>query len=305
MYMRKDNWFLSRLRGFWKEYRNLVKAAYVIAVVLAVFGLTQYNAAVSDPVMKHVKAETLERLTFEGEGTETQASVQTDKNIAMFSILGAYPFGQAGFLNQNQTMDMKEELALLSLEPDSAGEVIVEEETAPETVEDTALDDANDVVPDDVQDLHAPDVKRRAFEAADEAAAVSRTVISITQEEVEILQRIVEAEATGQDIKGKILVANVVLNRVMSDDFPNTIKEVVFQRTGDCYQFSPIRDKRYWSVEITEETVEAVERALAGEDYSEGALFFAARKYADQDNMDWFDNNLTYLFQYGGHEFFK
>ncbi len=282
-----------------------MKAAYVIAAVSAVFGLTQYDAAVSDPVMKHVKAETLERLTFEGEGTETQAPVQTDKNIAMFSILGAYPLGQAGILNQNQTMDTKEELALLSLEPDSAGEVIVEEETAPETVEDTALEDANDVVPDDVQDLHAPDVKRRAFEAADEAAAVSRTVISITQEEVEILQRIVEAEATGQDIKGKILVANVVLNRVMSDDFPNTIKEVVFQRTGDCYQFSPIRDKRYWSVEITEETVEAVERALAGEDYSEGALFFAARKYADQDNMDWFDNNLTYLFQYGGHEFFK
>ncbi|HIU67361.1 MAG TPA: cell wall hydrolase, partial [Candidatus Caccomorpha excrementavium] len=75
----------------------------------------------------------------------------------------------------------------------------------------------------------AKDAAKKEEESVDVAARQS--VFSVTQEEVEILQRIVEAEATGQDVKGKILVANVVLNRVMSDGFPDTIEEVVFQRT--------------------------------------------------------------------------
>ena len=36
-----------------------------------------------------------------------------------------------------------------------------------------------------------------------------------------------------------------------------------------------------------------------------GDVYFAARKYADGDRMRWFDENLTFLFRYGGHEFFR
>ena len=308
MYMRKDNWFLSRLRGLWKEHKSLHKAAYIMAAVPAVFSLAEYYAAASNPVMIHVKAETLEKAAAREAETETQASVQADENIAMFSILGAYPSGQAGYLNQNQTNETQDEIVLLALNPDQTR--TADQETV-QTLEDkkergvvvkgAAVAQEERMQPEAAEKATADGEK----EEESAAAAARQSVFSVTQEEVEILQRIVEAEATGQDVKGKILVANVVLNRVMSDGFPDTIKEVVFQRTGDCYQFSPIQDKRYWSVEITEGTVEAVERALAGEDYSEGALFFAARKRADKENMSWFDNNLTYLFQYGGHEFFK
>ena len=56
--------------------------------------------------------------------------------------------------------------------------------------------------------------------------------------------------------------------------------------------------------DLAEETKEAVERVLCGEDISEGALYFAARKYADKDKMKWFDERLTFLFAHGGHEFF-
>lgn len=48
------------------------------------------------------------------------------------------------------------------------------------------------------------------------------------QEERQILERIVEAEAGDQDLEGRILVANVILNRVHSNHFPDTIKGVVF-----------------------------------------------------------------------------
>ena len=102
-----------------------------------------------------------------------------------------------------------------------------------------------------------------------------------------------------------LLVANVVLNRMMNEQFPDTVSEVVFQNEKGVAQFSPVSDGAYYQVEISEETMQAVERALLGEDISQGALYFAARKYADRNKMRWFDENLTYLFAHGGHEFFK
>lgn len=131
------------------------------------------------------------------------------------------------------------------------------------------------------------------------------TPLLITVEDKEVLLRIVEAEATSEDIKGRMLVANVILNRVVSNKFPNSITEVVFQNNGTTYQFAPIKDGRYWTVKVSDETREAVERVLAGEDYSQGAMYFAARKLANQKAMSWFDSSLKFLFRHGVHEFFK
>ena len=96
----------------------------------------------------------------------------------------------------------------------------------------------------------------------------------------------------------------MVLNRLNSDKFPDSITEIVFQRENGVTQFSPVADGSYYKVMISEETVDAVGRALAGEDISRGALYFAARKYADSDSMRWFDEKTTLLFRHGGHEFF-
>ena len=142
-----------------------------------------------------------------------------------------------------------------------------------------------------------------SFSASGTAKTLSAT--NITKEEIEMLERIVEAEATGEDIKGKILVANVIFNRIEDEEFPDTIEEVIFQKVGDEYQFSPIRDKRYWKVKVTSETKDAVSRALDGEDYSQGALYFMSRKRARKSSTKWFDNNLDWLFKHGGHEFYK
>lgn len=126
----------------------------------------------------------------------------------------------------------------------------------------------------------------------------------LDEKDYEILLRIVEAEAGGEDEDGRLLVANVVLNRVNNEKFPDTVSEVVFQRSNGVTQFSPVASGRLWKVTISEETVAAVDRALNGEDISQGAMYFAARKYADSDKMRWFDEHLTFLFQHGGHEFF-
>ena len=128
---------------------------------------------------------------------------------------------------------------------------------------------------------------------------------SLSEEDYEVLLQIVEAEAGCEDIKGKMLVAGVVMNRVENSQFPDTVKEVVYQKEHGVAQFSPVANGRLGRTKISEETKEAVERVLYGEDITEGALYFASRKYADPELMKWFDNSLTLLFSYGGHEFFS
>lgn len=129
--------------------------------------------------------------------------------------------------------------------------------------------------------------------------------IKISYRDYEVMQRIVEAEATGLDEKSKILVANVLLNRVRSPEFPNTIEEVVFQEVNGAIQFQPVSDGRYETVEIQDDTVDAVNKAILGVDYSQGALYFLARSGSRKSSITWFDQNLTWLFEYEGHEFYK
>lgn len=128
--------------------------------------------------------------------------------------------------------------------------------------------------------------------------------VKVTQSEYDNLLRIVEAEAGGEDLIGKMLVANVVLNRVEDKHFPDSINEVIFQSDHGVTQFSPISDGRFYSVRISQETIEAVNQVLQGEDNSQGALYFVARKAANVENLRWFDEELKWLFAYGGHEFF-
>ena len=141
-------------------------------------------------------------------------------------------------------------------------------------------------------------------EAAEKAAAETGRIYEVSEEDYDALLRLVEAEASGEDIKGKLLVANVVLNRVKSGVFPDTIKEVIYQRQNGRAQFSPVATGKIDRVAVSEETVEAVERALCGEDESAGALYFVAPAYADAGNHQWFRDNLTLLFSYEGHEFY-
>ncbi|MDY2699852.1 MAG: cell wall hydrolase [Suilimivivens sp.] len=126
----------------------------------------------------------------------------------------------------------------------------------------------------------------------------------LSQEDYEALLKIVQAEAGCEDMKGKMLVAGVILNRVNSSKFPDTVTEVIMQQEKGVYQFSPVANGTYQKAKASEETIRAVERVLEGEDITDGALYFAAREYADPEKMKWFDNSLEKLFEHGGHEFF-
>lgn len=61
--------------------------------------------------------------------------------------------------------------------------------------------------------------------------------IQITDDDVETLARLVWLEARGEPFEGQVAVVEVVLNRILSTSFPDTVEEVVYQR--DPVQFSP------------------------------------------------------------------
>ena len=84
----------------------------------------------------------------------------------------------------------------------------------------------------------------------------------------------VEAEAGNQGLKGKRLVCAVILNRVDSDDFPNTVEEVINQPR----QFSVVSDGRINKVSVTEETYTACRMEIAERTDTE-ILFFTAGGY--------------------------
>lgn len=112
--------------------------------------------------------------------------------------------------------------------------------------------------------------------------------------ELELLANLVEAESGNQDLKGKRLVADVVLNRVESDRFPNTITEVIYQD----YQFSTVLDgaleRASWN--ISDESFEAVrlEALECEERLDEEVLFFT---YGD------YNPHCVPGYQYGSHYF--
>lgn len=145
---------------------------------------------------------------------------------------------------------------------------------------------------------------RRANELGYDAQQVVANNQLSYQEYYTLLQ-IVEAEATGGDVKSKMLIANVVLNRVEDERFPDTITDVVWQNVDGFPQFSPTADGRMGNLTITETTKQAVKRALEGENNAQGALFFVARSSASGTNLKWFDDLLVYLYEYGGHAFYR
>jgi N-acetylmuramoyl-L-alanine amidase len=124
---------------------------------------------------------------------------------------------------------------------------------------------------------------------------------NFTKDEVSILERVVEAEATDQNKESKMNVCSVIINRVKDDDFPDTVKEVVFQKR----QFSPIQDGRYYKVNVSKSTKEAVREVIKDGVINEALFFCNEKDVKSLTAQKWF-RSLTFLFKdSAGHSFFK
>lgn len=100
-----------------------------------------------------------------------------------------------------------------------------------------------------------------------------KAVISFTQAELDLLSRLVTAEAESEPHAAKVGVAAVVVNRVKSELFPSTISSVIYQKSDGFYQFTPV-ENGWINKPASQDAKNAALEALNGSDPSNGALFY-------------------------------
>lgn len=123
---------------------------------------------------------------------------------------------------------------------------------------------------------------------------------SWTDEDLYWLSRIISAESQGECLAGQIAVGNVVCNRAASNEFPNTIKEVIFD-TKDCVQFEPVSNRTVYN-EPTEQSVLAAQLVLAGANTVGDSMYFFAPALSEGL---WIRTNRPYHMTIGCHMFFR
>ena len=114
------------------------------------------------------------------------------------------------------------------------------------------------------------------------------------------LARIIGAEAKGEPFRGQVAVGNVVLNRVASRDYPNTIYDVIFDRKYGV-QFTPAANGTIYEIPPASAIV-AAKVCLEGYTLSDSILYFFNPSIA---TSQWIANNCTYAFRIGGHVFYR
>ncbi len=118
-------------------------------------------------------------------------------------------------------------------------------------------------------------------------------------DEVLWLARIIQAEAGGEPFLGKIAVGNVVMNRVRSPQYPNTIWGVIFDRKHGT-QFSPVSFGTIYNTPSSASII-AAKICLEGYSLTTEALFFMNPRIS---TSTWISDNRPYLFSIGKHDFY-
>lgn len=123
---------------------------------------------------------------------------------------------------------------------------------------------------------------------------------SWTEEDLYWLSRIISAESQGESLAGQIAVGNVICNRVDSDQFPDTIKGVVFDKKNGV-QFEPVSNRTIHN-EPTAQSVLAARLVLAGADAAGESLYFFNPALSQGS---WVRANRTYHMTIGCHRFYR
>lgn len=125
--------------------------------------------------------------------------------------------------------------------------------------------------------------------------------VELDEDEVQILEKLASAEAGTEDIYGMALVMRVVINRMMDDRFPDTVKEVVMQQVHGVWQFSSVGNGSYDKAAVTETCIRAAELVRSGWDGTQGATYYCTK----QASQRWHAEHLEFQFQHGNQYFYK
>jgi len=114
------------------------------------------------------------------------------------------------------------------------------------------------------------------------------------------LSRIINAESRGESLMGKIAVGNVVMNRVKSQNYPNNIKEVIFDKKYGV-QFTPIINNSIYD-EPNKDSVIAAKIVLEGFYINNEILYFVNK---NKSPNSWVEINKVFVVTIGAHSFYK
>ncbi|NLZ47012.1 MAG: cell wall hydrolase, partial [Clostridiales bacterium] len=120
-------------------------------------------------------------------------------------------------------------------------------------------------------------------------------VVSCSAEELEMFYYVVEGEVGGCSEASKIAVANVIINRVKNGRFPGSLSGVMTSKS----QFTAINNYYSKRRTPTQSTKDCVQRALYGEDNTNGAIYFYSKKYCSASSARWFES-LNFCFEIDG-----
>lgn len=112
------------------------------------------------------------------------------------------------------------------------------------------------------------------------------------------LSRIINAESGSQPLEGQVAVGTVILNRVVSPLFPDTIYDVIFECRSGCYQFSPVRSGAVYR-EPNNSSLTAAKLCLDGAREAGDSLFFNAT-----GQNCWASRNRSLVTIIGNHSFY-
>ena len=113
------------------------------------------------------------------------------------------------------------------------------------------------------------------------------------------LSRIINAESSGESMLGMIAVGNVVLNRRASNQYPNTVYGVIFDRKGGT-QFSPVSMGTIYNTP-SQASIIAAKICLEGYSVDDNILFFMNPRIATNN---WISKNRPFAFTIGRHDFY-
>lgn len=107
--------------------------------------------------------------------------------------------------------------------------------------------------------------------------------IPFNEADLDLLARLVRAEAEGEPYLGQVAAAAVTINRVLDPRFPDTLYEVIYQQVGGVYQFEPVKNGSI-NRPAKDSHRKAALNALYGLDPTGGALGFYNPAKVSQDN---------------------
>ncbi len=288
----------------------LIISALLVAIMLtsllstAVFAGTANKAMLYNNKIESIRTDNYEKIPIKANGKELAAYLINENTYApVRAFYNATTGAKVSYSSLSRTVTVKDKNLSVTLK-DGCDYIIANGRylwcQSPVVI----LDDGRMYVP--VRTLAKTvglpvlwDNSERKVSISGKASYIESASSFYDSDEVYWLSKIISAEAKGESLLGKIAVGNVILNRVESKLYPNTIYGVIFDRKYGT-QFSPVSFGTIYN-KATSDSVIASKICLEGTTLSEDILFFYNPRIA---TTSWIDRAREHAFTIGNHKFY-